>query len=264
MLAIGTGAKKNLLRCEVHIALHKEAPTAGVAMYFDDSARVLVSEPSGTLAASYSSESGRGVLLARSKAINESRIKRTIDIVGAASLLLFFLPVMLMIAIAVRLETQGPVLFRQQRYGADRRVFMLLKFRSMTVLETEGAFRQVSSGDTRITRVGAFLRRTSLDELPQLINVLMGQMSLVGPRPHAVVMDDAYGRILPHYGDRHLVRPGITGLAQIEGFRGPTDGIEKIRMRLRCDRAYIRRWSPLYDVKILLQTPLRLLNPNAF
>ncbi len=233
-------------------------------MYFDDSARVLVGERPGAYEASFSAESSRGVLLARSKAANESRIKRAIDIVGAASLLLFFLPVMLLIALAVRIETRGPALFRQQRYGTDRCVFLLLKFRSMTVQETEGAFRQVSSGDERITRVGAFLRRTSLDELPQLINVLKGDMSLVGPRPHAVAMDDAFARILPNYNDRHLVRPGITGLAQIEGFRGPTDGMEKIRMRLRCDRAYIRRWSPLYDIKILLQTPLRLLNPNAF
>jgi putative colanic acid biosynthesis UDP-glucose lipid carrier transferase len=112
--------------------------------------------------------------------------------------------------------------------------------------------------------VGGFLRRTSLDELPQLVNVLRGDMSLVGPRPHAVAMDDTYSRMIPHYGDRHLVRPGITGLAQIEGHRGPTDGIDKIRMRLRCDRAYIRLWSPLYDLKILAKTPLRLLTPNAF
>lgn len=203
-------------------------------------------------------------MVARAHEINASRLKRALDIVGAAALLLFFMPVMLMIVIAIRLDTKGPILFRQERYGVDRKVFKLMKFRSMTVLETQGAFRQVSAGDVRITRVGRFLRRSSLDELPQLVNVLLGDMSLVGPRPHAVAMDDTYGRIIPGYVERHLVRPGLTGLAQIEGFRGPTDGIEKIRMRLRFDRAYIRRWSPLYDIKILLQTPLRLLTPNAF
>ncbi len=134
----------------------------------------------------------------------------------------------------------------------------------MTVLESEGAFRQVTSGDARITRVGAFLRRSSLDELPQLFNVLKGDMSLVGPRPHAPAMDDAFNVLVRRYSDRHLVRPGLTGLAQIKGFRGPTDGREKIEKRLRCDRAYIRYWSPLYDIKILLLTPLRLLNSNAF
>lgn len=239
-------------------------------MFFDDSARVLIGDPrrgvskgayeideeSGSLAASQ--------LISRAQAVNASRLKRVIDVLGAGALLIFFLPVMLLIALAIRLESKGPVLFRQQRYGVGRSVFMLLKFRSMTVMEAEGAFRQVSAGDARITAVGRVLRRSSLDELPQLINVLLGHMSLVGPRPHAVAMDEAYANIIPNYCDRHLVRPGITGLAQIEGFRGPTDGLDKIRSRLRCDRTYIRRWSLAYDIKILLQTPLRLLTPNAF
>jgi len=241
-------------------------------MFFDDSARVLISDAPRVISSSSLdrphtvslANRSRARLASRAEEINASRFKRLIDVVGAGAMLLFFLPVMLLIGAAIRLETRGPVLFRQERYGVGRSVFRLLKFRSMTVMEGEGAFRQVSAGDARITRVGAFLRRTSLDELPQLFNVLQGEMSLVGPRPHAVAMDDTYARIVPNYIDRHLVRPGITGLAQIEGFRGPTDGIEKIRMRLRCDRTYIRRWTPLYDIKILLQTPLRLLTPNAF
>lgn len=240
-------------------------------MFFDDSSSLLVadsarhvSHPVNAAVESEVEGFSSSRMVARAHDINASRLKRALDIAGAAALLLFFMPIMLMIVIAIRLDTKGPILFRQERYGVDRKVFTLLKFRSMTVLETQGAFRQVSAGDARITRVGRFLRRSSLDELPQLMNVLLGDMSLVGPRPHAVAMDDTYGRIIPGYVERHLVRPGLTGLAQIEGFRGPTDGIEKIRMRLRFDRAYIRRWSPLYDIKILLQTPLRLLTPNAF
>ncbi|MBZ9935775.1 sugar transferase [Mesorhizobium sp. BR1-1-16] len=203
-------------------------------------------------------------LVARASEINASRFKRAIDLVGAAGLLVVLLPVLLIIALVIRLESRGPVFFRQKRYGVGREIFTLYKFRSMSVLETHGAFKQVSAGDSRITKVGAFLRRTSLDELPQLFNVLKGDMSLVGPRPHAVPMDDTFGRILPNYADRHLVRPGLTGLAQIEGHRGPTDAMNKIQMRLRCDRAYIRKWTPLYDVKILLLTPTSLLHANAF
>lgn len=242
-------------------------------MFFDDSAHVILSEVArpqslrsfnGEIADSDSQVLLSSRLVARSRDINASRFKRSLDVAGAAALLAFFFPVMLIIALAIRLETPGPILFRQRRYGAGRQIFTMLKFRSMRVLETEGAFRQVSAGDARITRVGAFLRRASLDELPQLFNVLRGDMSLVGPRPHAVAMDDTFGRIIPNYVERHLVRPGLTGLAQIEGYRGPTDALDKIEMRLRCDRAYIRRWTPLYDVKILLQTPLRLLTPNAF
>lgn len=202
--------------------------------------------------------------MTRASDINSSRFKRALDIVGAAGLLIVLMPALLMIALAVKLESKGPVLFRQKRYGVGREIFTLYKFRSMSVMETHGAFKQVSAGDSRITRVGAFLRRTSLGELPQLFNVLTGDMSLVGPRPHAVPMDDTFGRILPNYADRHLVRPGLTGLAQIEGHRGPTDAMNKIQMRLRCDRAYIRKWTPLYDVKILLLTPASLLHANAF
>lgn len=218
-------------------------------------AKVLTSQETGVVSAR---------LVTKAAEINGSLFKRILDVVGAAGLLIVFSPILLMIAVAVRLESKGPILFRQKRYGIDRKIFTLYKFRSMRVMETHGAFKQVSAGDARITRVGAFLRRTSLDELPQLFNVIKGDMSLVGPRPHAVPMDDTFGRILPNYIDRHLVRPGLTGLAQIEGHRGPTDAMNKIQMRLRCDRAYIRKWTPLYDVKILLMTPTSLFCNNAF
>ncbi len=241
-------------------------------MFFDETAQSLVSEaPAVGLfrqadkerrAASVANPSAR--LAIRASEINKSRLKRALDLVGAVGLLVVLVPILMMVALAVKLESKGPVLFRQKRYGVGREIFTLYKFRSMSVMETHGAFKQVSAGDSRITRVGAFLRRTSLDELPQLFNVIKGDMSLVGPRPHAVPMDDTFGRILPNYADRHLVRPGLTGLAQIEGHRGPTDAMNKIQMRLRCDRAYIRKWTPLYDVKILLLTPASLLHANAF
>lgn len=195
--------------------------------------------------------------------ILKSRRKRIIDLAGATFLIVFFLPALILIAIAVAIDGRGPIIFRQQRYGAFKRVFWLYKFRSMTVCESCGSFEQAKVGDIRITPIGRILRRTSLDELPQLINVLAGHMSLVGPRPHAVAMDDELAPSIPCYADRHLVKPGLTGLAQIRGFRGPTDGREKIIGRVREDRQYIAGWSLGLDLKILLKTPTQLLGPNA-
>lgn len=240
-------------------------------MFFDDSARALVSDTpnavnfvSGSMAVRDDAEISSSRLSQRAETINTSKLKRAIDLIGAAALIVVFAPVMIMIAIAIKIESGGPVFFRQQRYGLDRKKFGLVKFRSMIVMESTGAFQQARVGDKRITRVGAFLRRSSLDELPQLFNVLKGEMSLVGPRPHAAAMDDTYDLIVRNYADRHLVRPGLTGLAQVQGFRGPTHQQAQIERRLGCDRAYIRHWSVAYDLKILLLTPVRLLNPNAF
>jgi putative colanic acid biosynthesis UDP-glucose lipid carrier transferase len=134
----------------------------------------------------------------------------------------------------------------------------------MRVVEAEGAFQQARRSDERVTAIGAWLRRSSLDELPQLFNVLAGTMSLVGPRPHAVAMDDYYKRVIPHYTARHLVRPGLTGLAQVSGYRGPTDSLDAIVNRVRHDIRYITEWSPLTDIKILLRTPAALFADNAF
>jgi putative colanic acid biosysnthesis UDP-glucose lipid carrier transferase len=196
--------------------------------------------------------------------INGSKAKRLFDIGVAAAVLIFLCPALLLIALAICLDSPGPILFRQERYGRGREIFVMCKFRSMTVLERSGPFQQATRNDARVTRVGRLLRRTSLDELPQLINVLKGEMSLVGPRPHAVTMDDAFAEVIPDYSERHLVRPGLTGLAQISGFRGPTDALVKIEHRTMRDRLYIRRWTFLLDLYILLRTPTALLGPNAF
>jgi putative colanic acid biosysnthesis UDP-glucose lipid carrier transferase len=207
--------------------------------------------------------SSSAALERRACRVTRSRAKRGLDIVGAAFAIVSLLPIFVLIALAVALDSPGPILFRQERYGERRRVFLLCKFRTMTVLEASGTFVQARARDSRFTRVGTFLRRTSLDELPQLLNVLRGEMSLVGPRPHAVAMDDSYAQFLPHYGDRHLVRPGMTGLAQVAGHRGPTYRLAAIAQRLRHDRVYIRRWSFWLDIKILAKTPWCLLHPNA-
>ncbi len=203
-------------------------------------------------------------LEARSQRINKSYVKRGLDIAVSAGLILFLLPALIAIGAAIKLSSPGPVLFRQQRYGEGRRSFWILKFRTMQVMEEQGEFQQASRNDVRVTRVGRWLRRSSMDELPQLLNVLAGQMSLVGPRPHAIPMDDYYDQILPGYAARHLVRPGLTGLAQIHGFRGPTDDLDSIAGRIVRDVAYIQTWSPTTDVKVLLLTPAALFGSNAF
>jgi putative colanic acid biosysnthesis UDP-glucose lipid carrier transferase len=208
--------------------------------------------------------SNNRVLEARSQVINKSMGKRALDVSIALGLIIFLLPAFIAIAAAIKATSAGPVLFRQQRYGAGKRVFWILKFRTMAVMEAHGAFVQAARHDARVTMVGSWLRRSSLDELPQLINVLMGTMSLVGPRPHALPMDDYFAQVLPDHSLRHLVRPGITGLAQVNGFRGPTDELEAMAGRVAYDVAYIRDWSLMTDLKILLRTPLALFGRNAF
>lgn len=204
------------------------------------------------------------ILQARSRIINGSTAKRAMDIVIAAGLSLFLLPALIAIAAAIKFSSPGPILFMQLRYGAGMKPFWIYKFRTMRVQEAAGGFTQASRDDARVTPVGRWLRRSSLDELPQLINVLMGSMSLVGPRPHAISMDDYYREIIPDYSIRHLVRPGVTGLAQVRGFRGPTVKLDAIASRARCDAEYIRRWSLKLDIVLLLRTPGALFGPNAF
>ncbi|HEY7644229.1 MAG TPA: sugar transferase [Hyphomicrobiales bacterium] len=200
----------------------------------------------------------------QSQKINSSSLKRALDICLSSGMILFLLPALLVIAALIKITSPGPILFRQQRYGAGGRKFWILKFRTMRVLEAHGAFRQASRRDARVTPIGAWLRRSSMDELPQLFNVLAGSMSLVGPRPHAVAMDDYFGAFIPDFHARHLVRPGVTGLAQITGYRGPTEDIEAIAGRVGCDISYIRSWSPATDILILLRTPGALFGRNAF
>jgi len=211
-----------------------------------------------------SSEStAQAPLYLRAARANTSVLKRSLDIIVSAGLLAFLVPSLVIIAILIRLESDGPALFQQRRFGRDGKVFILYKFRSMRVQECDGSFVQARSGDPRVTPLGHWLRRSSVDELPQLFNVLRGDMSLIGPRPHALAMDQHYARIIPRYSDRLLVRPGLTGLAQISGFRGPTNTIEDISRRLGRDRAYVRRWSFMLDLKILARTPHSLFGPNA-
>jgi putative colanic acid biosynthesis UDP-glucose lipid carrier transferase len=206
---------------------------------------------------------GPGGLFFQAEVLGHSRTKRLCDLVLGSVLALALLPVLLIVAVAIVVDSPGPILFRQERYGRGRRIFRIYKFRTMRVMESSGLFKQAEANDWRFTRLGKLLRRTSIDELPQLVNVLRGEMSLVGPRPHAVTMDDHFCDALPDYSDRHLVRPGMTGLAQVYGYRGPTATTEAIRERLRFDRAYIQNWSIWLDLRILVKTPFALMHRNA-
>ncbi len=181
-------------------------------------------------------------------------IKRMSDIVIASIALLLLGPLMLAVALAVKLTSPGPVLFRQRRYGLDGREILIYKFRSMTVCEDGVTVKQAQKGDQRLTKIGGFLRRASLDELPQFINVLQGRMSVVGPRPHAVAHNETYRKLIKGYMVRHKVRPGITGLAQVSGFRGETDTIDKMEKRIEYDLEYLRKWSLRLDLEIILRT----------
>jgi len=186
-------------------------------------------------------------------------IKRFTDIAFAAAMLLVASPLMLTLAVLVRMSSPGPVIFAQRRYGLDGREITVWKYRSMTVLEDGAQVVQATKEDARITRVGRFMRRYSLDELPQLFNVLQGRMSLVGPRPHAVAHNEEYRKLIKGYMIRHKVPPGMTGLAQVNGCRGETARVEDMQARVNYDLEYLRRWTPLLDLKILLLTALMLL-----
>src|ERR1700761_3588978 len=192
--------------------------------------------------------------------------KEIFDRLFAATALLGLAPIMLGIAIAVKLSSRGPVFFRQKRKGADGRVFTIYKFRSMRMhAEQKGTLRQATRNDPRVTRVGAFLRRTSLDELPQFYNVLRGDMSVVGPRPHALEHDDLYQKVVSGYINRYRIKPGITGWAQINGFRGETDRIEKMERRVEHDLYYLGHWSFALDMRIIGATIVAgLVHRNAY
>ncbi|KVZ76993.1 undecaprenyl-phosphate glucose phosphotransferase [Burkholderia ubonensis] len=183
--------------------------------------------------------------------------KAVFDRLFAAAVLIATAPLLLAIALAVRLSSKGPVLFRQQRQGANGKTFTIIKFRTMRLHDDHDAVRQATRDDPRITRVGAFLRRTSLDEMPQFINVLRGEMSVVGPRPHALEHDDLYRKIVDGYIHRYRVKPGITGWAQIHGLRGETERVEKMRRRVEADLYYLRNWSFALDMRIVMATVLR-------
>lgn len=188
--------------------------------------------------------------------------KRIMDVVIASIALVVLSPLMLFAAIGVKLSSPGPVIYRQARYGLDGRKITIYKFRTMSVMEGENEFHQVTREDSRVTRFGRFLRRTSIDELPQLINVLQGRMSLVGPRPHAVAHNEEIRRLIRGYMLRHKVPPGITGLAQIKGFRGATPRLADMHARVHYDLEYMRNWSLWLDFKILLKTVPQLIRSD--
>ncbi|UTP41561.1 sugar transferase [Phenylobacterium sp. LH3H17] len=187
------------------------------------------------------------------------------DILVASSALLVFLPLLVMLAMLIRLDSPGAALFRQRRTGLRGQVFTIYKLRTMTVVEDADNVRQATKNDARVTQIGAVLRKLSLDELPQLFNVLVGDMSIVGPRPHAIAHDQFYSERIPTYGDRFRARPGLTGFAQISGYRGEIRELKQMADRIGADNAYIDRWSLGLDLMIAVKTlPLMLRDPNAY
>ncbi len=181
-------------------------------------------------------------------------LKRASDIVLATLILLLIAPLLLIIGLAVKLTSPGPVIFKQRRYGLDGEEILVYKFRSMTVTEDGPTIKQAEKGDFRITPLGAIMRRTSIDELPQFVNVLQGRMSIVGPRPHAVAHNELYRKLIKGYMVRHKVRPGITGWAQVNGYRGETLTLDKMQGRIDYDLDYLRNWSLRLDLHIILKT----------
>ncbi|HEX5687195.1 MAG TPA: undecaprenyl-phosphate glucose phosphotransferase [Ideonella sp.] len=181
-------------------------------------------------------------------------LKRASDIVLAVLILILISPVLLMVAIGVKLSSPGPVIFRQRRTGLDGEIIEVFKFRSMTTQDNGTVVQQATRNDPRITRFGAFIRKTSLDELPQFVNVLQGEMSIVGPRPHAVAHNEQYRKIVKAYMARHKVKPGITGWAQVNGLRGETDTVDKMARRVEYDLEYLRNWSLGLDLLIIART----------
>jgi putative colanic acid biosysnthesis UDP-glucose lipid carrier transferase len=188
--------------------------------------------------------------------------KRLLDFVFAFLILVMTLPIWILVAILIRLTSPGSVVFKQRRYGLDGQEIIVYKFRTMTVSEDGADFKQATKGDSRVTPIGRFLRKTSLDELPQLINILEGSMSLVGPRPHPIALNEQFRKLIKGYMIRHKVRPGLTGLAQVNGCRGETARIEDMEKRIRYDLEYLRTWTPMLDIKILFLTIWRLLRDD--
>lgn len=202
------------------------------------------------------------IRIARSPLTLKDRVlKRFFDIATATALLVCTSPLLLLIALLIKLDSPGPVLFRQRRHGFNQREFRVFKFRTMTTLDDGPVVRQATRNDNRITRVGRYLRSLNLDEVPQLLNVLLGHMSLVGPRPHALTHNDQYEDQIRLYARRHNVKPGITGWAQVNGLRGETRTVEKMQRRVEHDLYYIDHWSLFFDVKILLFT---LFSPKSY
>lgn len=192
-------------------------------------------------------------------------LKRIEDVILSSIILILISPILLIISISIKLTSPGPVIFKQKRYGINGQEIKVYKFRSMTTQDNGNFVKQATKNDSRITPLGAFLRKTSLDELPQFVNVLQGKMSIVGPRPHAVAHNEEYRELVPKYMQRHLVKPGITGWAQVNGWRGETDTLEKMEKRIEYDLHYINDWSLWLDIKIIILTIFKgFINKNAY
>lgn len=190
-------------------------------------------------------------------------VKRISDIILSILIMILISPIMLFAAIGVKLSSPGPVIFKQRRYGLDGKEIVVYKFRSMTTCDDGKDVKQATRGDSRITRFGAFIRKTSIDELPQFINVLQGRMSIVGPRPHAVAHNETYRKLIKGYMVRHKVKPGITGWAQVNGYRGETETVEKMEKRIEYDLEYLRNWSLSMDLWIIIKTAATTLKDSS-
>lgn len=190
-------------------------------------------------------------------------IKRISDIILSILIMILISPIMLFAAIGVKLSSSGPVIFKQRRYGLDGKEIVVYKFRSMTTCDDGKDVKQATRGDSRITRFGAFIRKTWIDELPQFINVLQGRMSIVGPRPHAVSHNETYRKLIKGYMVRHKVKPGITGWAQVNGYRGETETVEKMEKRIEYDLEYLRNWSLSMDLWIIIKTAATTLKDSS-
>jgi undecaprenyl-phosphate galactose phosphotransferase/putative colanic acid biosynthesis UDP-glucose lipid carrier transferase len=217
----------------------------------DENVEIFLSARGGNIGTTFTVELQRAPL-----SHSEQALKRAFDIASAATILILLSPLMLLTALMIKLDSRGPALFRQKRTGFNGGVFSIYKFRSMRVLEDGARIPQATRDDPRVTRLGRWLRRTSIDELPQLFNVLTGDMSLVGPRPHAVAHDNEYQTVISNYAFRHHVKPGITGWAQVNGFRGETQTVDLMAKRVEFDLWYINHWSLWLDLRIIIKTVL--------
>lgn len=217
------------------------------------------------VASEYVGSSVDGELDAGARRLAGNVVKRAVDLLGAVVGLLILSPMLLTIAILISLESRGWPIFRQERTGLRGRTFVIFKFRTMYVCEERGEVVQAIRNDVRVTALGRILRRTSVDEIPQLFNVVRGEMSLIGPRPHAVPHDIHYAALVPGYNSRFLAKPGLTGMAQVSGYRGRTPKPGDMAARIEKDIDYIRRWSIWLDLGILVRTPLVLaFHPMAY
>lgn len=224
----------------------------------DENVEMFLSARAGNIGRTFTVELQRAPL-----SHSERALKRAFDIVSAAAILILLSPLMLLTALMIKLDSPGPALFRQKRNGFNGSEFLIYKFRSMQVAEDGPQIQQATRNDPRFTRLGRWLRRTSIDELPQLFNVLAGDMSLVGPRPHAVAHNNEYQNVVSNYAFRHHVKPGITGWAQVNGFRGQTQTVDLMAKRVEHDLWYINHWSLWLDLRIIIKTVLTTLGQSS-